>query len=128
MSKWTYQVFWYEPDQGYIATCAELPTLSAWGETAEDALRELEVVITASLEVYRKEGWPIPEPASSPEHSGKFVVRVPRTLHARLAQQAEAEGVSLNTLSVAYLAQGVAAGHPAVAPGQEAPARRAANR
>jgi hypothetical protein len=38
------------------------------------------------------------------EFSGKFNVRVPKSLHAALASEAEAEGVSLNQLVVAKLA------------------------
>jgi len=36
--------------------------------------------------------------------SGKFVVRLPRSLHAALIAEAEREGVSLNQLCVAKLA------------------------
>jgi predicted HicB family RNase H-like nuclease len=49
----------------------------------------------------------LPEPdvrSSREEYSGKFVVRVPKSLHAALAAEAEAEGVSLNQLVVAKLA------------------------
>jgi len=49
----------------------------------------------------------LPEPPVGPqrrEYSGKFNVRVPKSLHARLASEAEAEGVSLNQLVVAKLA------------------------
>jgi hypothetical protein len=49
----------------------------------------------------------LPEPPVGPqrrEYSGKFNVRVPKTLHAALASEAEAEGVSLNQLVVAKLA------------------------
>lgn len=49
----------------------------------------------------------LPEPEVSPqrrEYSGKFNVRVPKSLHAALAREAEAEGVSLNQLVVAKLA------------------------
>ena len=49
----------------------------------------------------------LPEPPSGPqqrEYSGKFNVRVPKSLHAALASEAEAEGVSLNQLVVAKLA------------------------
>jgi hypothetical protein len=41
--------------------------------------------------------------------SGKFVARVPRSLHTRLAARAEQEGVSMNTLVVAMLSEGVGA-------------------
>jgi len=49
----------------------------------------------------------LPEPAVGPqrrEYSGKFNVRVPKSLHAALASEAESEGVSLNQLVVAKLA------------------------
>ena len=49
----------------------------------------------------------LPEPPIGPqrrEYSGKFNVRVPKSLHAALASEAEAEGVSLNQLVVAKLA------------------------
>jgi hypothetical protein len=49
----------------------------------------------------------LPEPPTGPqrrEYSGKFNVRVPKSLHAALASEAEAEGVSLNQLLVAKLA------------------------
>lgn len=41
-----------------------------------------------------------------PEHSGRLNVRLPRELHDALAEQADAQGVSLNTLIVALLAGG----------------------
>jgi predicted HicB family RNase H-like nuclease len=49
----------------------------------------------------------LPEPplqSQRREYSGKFNVRVPKSLHAALAREAEAEGVSLNQLVVAKLA------------------------
>jgi site-specific DNA-methyltransferase (adenine-specific) len=41
---------------------------------------------------------------ATPKKSGKFVVRLPRSLHASLEREAEAEGTSLNQLVVAKLA------------------------
>lgn len=49
----------------------------------------------------------LPEPPVGPqrrEYSGKFNVRLPKSLHAALVSEAEAEGVSLNQLVVAKLA------------------------
>jgi hypothetical protein len=49
----------------------------------------------------------LPEPAVGPqrhEYSGKFNVRIPKSLHAALVSEAEAEGVSLNQLVLAKLA------------------------
>jgi hypothetical protein len=49
----------------------------------------------------------LPDPPIRPqrrEYSGKFNVRLPKSLHAALASEADAEGVSLNQLIVAKLA------------------------
>jgi hypothetical protein len=41
---------------------------------------------------------------ATPKKSGRFVVRVPRSMHLALEQEAQREGVSLNQLVVAKLA------------------------
>jgi len=41
---------------------------------------------------------------ATPKKSGKFVVRLPKSLHAALEREAKREGVSLNQLVVAKLA------------------------
>jgi predicted HicB family RNase H-like nuclease len=49
----------------------------------------------------------LPEPAVGPqrcEYSGKFNVRIPKSLHAALVREAEAEAVSLNQLVLTKLA------------------------
>jgi hypothetical protein len=54
------------------------------------------------LEVSLEEGIPIPEPRPEEDYSGKFVVRVPRSLHRDLVEKADREGTSLNqTINVA---------------------------
>jgi antitoxin HicB len=39
--------------------------------------------------------------------SGKFVQRIPKSLHARLQARAKQEGVSMNTLVVSFIAEGL---------------------
>lgn len=55
--------------------------------------------ITVALE----DGSRIPKPRDT-SYSGRFVVRIPASLHARLAELAELEGVSLNHLASNALA------------------------
>ena len=43
-----------------------------------------------------REGRDIPEPRTAASHSGRLLLRMPRTLHAALTQAAERENVSLN--------------------------------
>ncbi len=49
------------------------------------------------IETALADGDPIPEPRSLTDYSGKFVARVPRSLHRELVQAAGREGVSLNS-------------------------------
>jgi RNA polymerase sigma-B factor len=47
------------------------------------------------------------QPEPRPSHSGRLLVRMPQSLHSELAQTAEREGVSLNTLITGALASAV---------------------
>ncbi len=66
------------------------------------------------LEVSLEDGLPIPEPRNLDDFSGKFVVRVPRSLHRALVESAEQEGVSLNQYVNVALAQVVGRPQPAL--------------
>ncbi len=61
-----------------------------------------------------------PEDAAKSAPSGRLLLRMPRTLHADLAQAAEREGTSLNQFITATLATRVGAGsdEPRTAPSQ----------
>jgi predicted RNase H-like HicB family nuclease len=107
MPNYSFNVFWSEPDRSYIAICPEFESLSAFGNTPDEALAEMRTVLEMAIETYQEKGWPLPEPKAHPEYSGQLRLRLPRTLHAKLALQAAAEGVSLNTLIVNYLAESI---------------------
>ena len=108
MYNYSYRVVWSDKDECYIATCPEFPHLSAFGDTAPEALGELNVAMELAIDVYTEEGWKLPEPQKVHEYSGQFRLRLPKGLHRKLAIQAESEGVSLNTLSIQYLSEGLA--------------------
>lgn len=99
---------YFAEDDGFIATVEEFPGISAFGATREEAIRELEVALEATVEEYEEAGWPLPEPvtARSPLPqlpSGEFRARLPRSVHLELANRAKQEGVSLNTLLITYV-------------------------
>ena len=52
----------------------------------------------------------IPKPSLPNKFSGQWRMRAPKSLHAALASRAKEEGVSLNTLTITLLAQGLAKG------------------
>ena len=49
---------------------------------------------------------------SEPTHSGRLLLRMPRSLHAELAARSDADGVSLNQFIVAALARSVSSDPP----------------
>ena len=59
-------IFDSEEDEGYIADIPDLRYCSAFGETPEEALREVEVAKAAWLETAREKQQPIPEPKYRP--------------------------------------------------------------
>jgi len=105
MLKYSSNVLWSEEDRGFIATCPEIPGVSAFGEAAEEAILQLKKAIKLAVETYKKEGWELPAPRQLTEYSGQFRLRLPKSLHAWLVHEAEHEGVSLNTYIVTRLAE-----------------------
>ena len=82
------------------------------------------------LEAALQRGFDIPEPRPEEEYSGKFVVRVPRSLHRELVATADREGVSLNQYINVALAESVGrratlAPASSAVKGQPGPARAA---
>ncbi len=43
-------IFYSEDDKGYIASLVRMPTLSAFGDTPKEAMREMETVIELAME------------------------------------------------------------------------------
>ncbi len=105
MLKYSMSIRWSDEDEGFIATVPELEGLSAFGETREEATHELLEAAEAFIETMEKAGDKLPEPFKVAVYSGQTRLRMPKALHARLAAEAEKEGVSLNTHLVSLLSE-----------------------
>lgn len=92
-------------DGTWFARIVEFPGCLTEGGTAEDAIENLDEAMAAWVEVQIEDGDEIPAPLSSEQYSGKFLMRVPKTLHRELARRAELEGVSLNQFVLSALAR-----------------------
>ncbi|MDD6128697.1 MAG: toxin-antitoxin system HicB family antitoxin, partial [Veillonellaceae bacterium] len=77
------------------------------GETKAEILEMLEDAKKAWISTALDDGMEIPEPLREEDFSGRFNLRIPKSLHKRLAMQAKAEGVSLNQLAMYLLASGL---------------------
>lgn len=102
----------YEPsDKSWIAYCPELGrgTCYAIGENQQEALNFLEDTKKEILQYALDEGKKISEPKFGQEElpSGHFIVRLPKSLHKKLKDNAEKESVSLNQYVVSILSENV---------------------
>lgn len=89
-----------------IARVKELEGCVADGQDEMEAIGNLESVKELWLETALKSGQSIPAPDSDDNlPSGKFLTRVPRSLHKGLIDIAAREGVSLNQLVTVGLAE-----------------------
>lgn len=59
-------IFYSEDDDGYIADIPDLEACSAFGETPDEALREVQQAKKLRLEAARAEGKPVPPPEYRP--------------------------------------------------------------
>jgi len=99
----------YPADEGgYVAEIEELPGCMTQGETLDEVARRIEDARRGWIEVAYEDGMEIPLPQTEEQYSGKFVVRLPKYLHRRLAEQAAREGVSLNQYVASLLSSSAA--------------------
>lgn len=100
-----------EDGGGFLITFPDLPGCMSDGQTEAEAVANGKDAFKAWVSARKDAGKEIPEPFyrpdTVPEVSGKFVTRLPKSAHAKLAERAKAEGVSLNTLALAFVAEGL---------------------
>jgi antitoxin HicB len=94
---------WSEPDRCYVATLPAWQNAQTHGATLAEAGANAEQVLDLLIAAAHKNGEPIPPPER--RHSGNLRLRLPASLHGRLAREAEREGVSLNQWIVSKLAR-----------------------
>ncbi|WP_374631711.1 toxin-antitoxin system HicB family antitoxin [Ferrovibrio sp.] len=92
---------------GWLASVPDLPGCHGDGATPEAALRDARAAIAAWIATAQEFGDRIPAPRRDDAFSGQWRVRVPRSLHRKLAERAAQEGVSLNTFTATLLAEGI---------------------
>jgi len=95
-----------EEGTGYLVEFPDYPGCIADGETPEAAaLKEGRDALKSYVETLKELGRAVPE--AGEVYGGQWRQRVPKSLHAALARRADREGVSLNMLATALLAEGL---------------------
>ncbi len=94
-----------EEGRGFLISFPDFGECISDGDTPEQAIRNGMDALNETIAALKDMGLPIPEPGSGGSYSGKFIQRVPKSLHAHLAARAKQEGVSINALVTAFLAE-----------------------
>lgn len=92
---------------GFALRCPELNGCLTAAPTVEEGFRRLEDAKREWFAACLEEGTAIPEPSRTEDYSGQFKLRLPRSLHRRLAQRSSEEGVSMNQYCVYLLSKGI---------------------
>ncbi|MDO4766092.1 MAG: toxin-antitoxin system HicB family antitoxin [Eubacteriales bacterium] len=97
---------------GFIVSFPELPGCISSGETIESAIKNIQNAKQEWLSAAIEEGLDIPMPNSSEDYSGQFKLRIPKTLHKKLAENSKKEGISMNQYCLFLLSRNDALRHP----------------
>lgn len=90
---------------GFVVSFPELPGCLTIGETLEEAVKNADDAKMAWLEAAIEENIQINEPQELEAYSGQFKLRIPKSLHKQLAEQAKIEGISMNQYCVYLLSK-----------------------
>ena len=95
-----------EEGGGYLVEYPDVPGCMSDGETIEEAIRNGRGALRDCIEVFKDSGRRVPKPSIA---AAQWRQRLPRTLYAKLTKQAENEGVSINSLVTAMIAEAIGA-------------------
>jgi antitoxin HicB len=96
-----------EEGGGFLISFPDFSECISDGDSPEEAIHNGLDALQETIAALESMSLPIPEPGSGGSYSGKFIQRVPKSLHARLAARAKQDGVSMNALVTAFLAEGL---------------------
>ena len=95
-----------EEGGGYLVEDPDIPGCMSDGETVEEAIENGREALRDCMEVFHESGRKIPKPSIE---AAQWRQRLPRTLYSKLTKQAENEGVSINSLVTAIIAEAIGA-------------------
>jgi len=96
-------------DGSYTAEILEFSGCYAEGDTAEEAIANLEEAAASWIEAALEQGQEIPSPIAAHGHSGKISLRLAKSIHKQAARFAERDGISLNQFFTTAIAARVGA-------------------
>ena len=95
-----------EEGGGYLVEYPDIPGCMSDGETIDEAIKNGREALLDCIEVFKESGRKVPKPSIE---AAQWRQRLPRTLYSKLTKQAEHEGVSINSLVTAIIAEAIGA-------------------
>ena len=98
---------------GLLFTMPDIPGVMADGATEMQAIADGREAFMTTVSAMVDMGQEVPAPAFNAQDftpasaSGKVLARLPRSMHLQLTARAKTEGVSLNSLVLAFIAEGL---------------------
>ena len=89
---------------GYVAEHRDLPGCITQGDTRAEAMANLAAAKRLWIATAVEHSDEVAQPSTDDRFGGRVLVRMSKSLHRRLFERAQDEGVSLNQLVVAMLA------------------------
>jgi len=98
---------------GFMFSMPDIPGVIADGETELEAIADGRAAFIATVSAMADIWQEVPPPVFNADDftpasaSGKVLARLPRSMHMQLTARAKTEGVSLNSLLLALIAEGL---------------------
>ena len=89
---------------GYLVEYPDIPGCMSDGENIQEAIANGREALRDCIEVFEESGRKLPKPIIA---AAQWRQRLPRTLYAKLTKQAESDGVSINSLVTAIIAEAI---------------------
>ncbi len=88
----------------YVVEFIDFPGITGGGNTQEEAFQVADEALEMYFEVLKSEGRTIPS-VTNFKTSGRITLRIPKTMHLKVIEMSEKEGVSINTFIIDALSQ-----------------------
>ena len=103
MDKYTINIYWDDEHGKFKAYVPEFEDLTAYGDSYQEAFSAIQEALNKKIEELKNENLTLPQALTISRYSGQLRLRMPKTLHQELTQEAEKEGISLNAYMVYLL-------------------------
>jgi predicted HicB family RNase H-like nuclease len=100
-------VEWSEEDKSYVGSVPGWIGPCCHGDNEEKVYHQLCRIVDEWIEIYKKDGMPLPPGTADKSYSGKFQLRTGSELHKALTIKALQSGKSLNNFCISVLRKSV---------------------